>query len=304
MPNQGQKIVIVGGAGVMGSALAQRLIDSGARDVIICDSFADVASAKWTNMPIAVDDIWTPASLLNNLDKAWREIAGVILMADAEPTGHDVDALFEAAFHMPRRVWDFCVAKQRAIYWTSSSHIYGNGPAQVSSSPADVATLRPVTAFGRAKLAFDMFAARQSRGSHAPPIWAGYRLFDVYGGPEHGESLPVRAMVAANTGCQLILSAEDQMGRDWVHLKDAAVAMADLVLGAHQGFFDIGTGVLTQSADLMQLVEKAVGKPLNFAADTRSDAALQSMPTADLAPLRNAGITVQFRSLEQGLVNL
>jgi nucleoside-diphosphate-sugar epimerase len=308
MPVQGQKFVIIGGAGRLGGALAHRLIDGGVHDVIICDSFGDIARGKWANVPIAVDDIWTPANLLTNLDKAWREIAGIILAVHSEPEDQDVDALFEAAFQVPRRVWDFCVAKQRPIYWASSWHIYGRGPAQVSSSPADMATLKPITAFGRAKLAFDMFAARQGTGSHAPPIWAGYRLFDVYGGLENPEgdcaSLPVRAMAAAKLGGQLSLNAEDQVGRDWVHVDDAATAITGLVLGEHQGFFDIGTGVLTETSELTRLVERTVGKPLKRACDVGKSDSFQSMPAACLAPLRDAGVSLQFRSLEQGLADL
>jgi nucleoside-diphosphate-sugar epimerase len=309
MPIQGQKFVIVGGAGFVGSALAHTLIVAHSGDVIICDSFGGIDQNKWANLPAAIDDLWAQQTLLPNLDKAWRDIAGVILLADTKQDSQDGDALFEAAYHLPRRVWDFCVAKQRPLYWASSAHVYGEGQSQLSRDVADVVALKPISAFGRAKLAFDVFAARQGTGPNTPPAWASWRLSSAYGkGEAHkGEfaSLPVRAMAAAKAGNALGIW-EDSMEatRDWVHVDDAAAAIAALTVGEHAGFFDIGSGVMTTTRNLISHVGNLSGTALRLRSLAAPVSSIKSIASANIAALGAVGVPVQFRTLQQGLTAL
>jgi nucleoside-diphosphate-sugar epimerase len=307
MPVQGQKFVIIGGAGLIGSALAHSLIAEHTAEVVICDQFGAVDGGKWARIPVAIDDIWTPDCLATNLDKAWREIAGVVYLADGGHANNDCDAIFQSAFHLPRSVWDFCVAKQRPLQWASSSHVYGSGPSDLSTAPSDIAKLSPLTAFGRAKLAFDMFAARQGTGPNAPPVWSGFRLSSVYGKGEHHKddiaSLPVRAMAAARTGGTLELDRD--LTRDWVHVDDCAAALAGLVTGAHAGFYDIGSGIETSGSQLVAQIEAVTGQKLTTINATSDGRAVPvPLPPANIGPLVDAGISVQFRSLAQGLTTL
>ena len=306
MPEQGRKFVVIGGAGVVGSAVSSALITQHGGNVVICDRFRSTNSRKWANIPIAIDDIWSADNLIENLNKSWRDIAGVVLLADAGHASQDCDAIFEAAFHLPRRIWDYCAAKQRPLYWASSSHVYGAGQSHLSTAPQDVAALNPVTAFGRAKLAFDIFAARQGTGPDAPPIWAGYRLSSVYGRTEAHKgdlaSLPVRSMQAAHNETELRVA--HKISRDWVHVDDAACALASLVVGQHAGFFDIGTGTTTTTADLIASVENVVGKGLKTTVGDVSNEAIISLPAANMTALADAGVSVQFQTLAQGLASL
>jgi nucleoside-diphosphate-sugar epimerase len=309
MPIQARKFAIIGGAGFLGSAVAHTLLRDASTEAIICDSFGEVSAQKWAALPANISDIWTPDTLLTNLDKSWREIAGVIVLADGGHESQDFDAILEAAFHLPRRIWDFCVAKQRPIYWASSAHVYGDGPSDLSAKPDDVAALNPTTPFGRAKLAFDVFAARQGTGPNAPPVATGFRLASLYGAGERhkGEfaSLPVRALDHARAGTSLKLwDKSDTICRDWTHVDDAARAMSGLILNEHTGFFDIGTGKLTSTIDLVQIVEAVTSTKLALEWISHPPHGVPSHPVAKIGALEAAGVSVQFRSLHEGLAQL
>lgn len=304
MPAQGRYYIVVGGAGLVGSAVARALMSDQSGDVIICDTFGDANAQKWQNLPSNLQDIWHPGALTANLDKAWREIAGVIMLCDAGPANTDVDGVFEAAFHLPRRVWDFCVAKQRPMSWASSSHVYGAGISNLSSDPKEIAAFQPVTAFGQAKRAFDLFASRQSEGPNRPPVTTGLRLSSVYGPSEahKGEaaSLPVRAMAHARAGTNLMLWENSaDMQRDWVHVNDAAAAIAARIASESSGFYDIGTGVGTSTTELCNLVESVSGKTL--VCDWTIPAPANSI---SLSPADTAGLSGPFLSLTEGLATL
>jgi nucleoside-diphosphate-sugar epimerase len=309
MPVQGRKFVIVGGAGLVGSAVAHAVLGDHGADVVICDRLGSVNDRKWANLPPSLDDLWTPDSLLSNLDKNWREIAGVVVLADDGHLQQDCDAMFEAAYHLPRRIWDFCVAKQRPMAWASSAHIYGAGPSHLSTKAEEIVTLKPSTAFGHAKLAFDMFAARQGTGPDTPPVWTGLRLSSVYGPSEIHKgvqaSLPVRAMAAARAGTTLDLWNDSATGnRDWVHADDAGAAIAALIAGQHAGFFDVGTGQTLMTDELIACVENVAAKKLRVGYDVQDSICSPSLTPANIRPLAEAGLSVQFRSLHEGLTTL
>ncbi|GBF57633.1 ADP-L-glycero-D-manno-heptose-6-epimerase [Candidatus Phycosocius bacilliformis] len=310
MPVSGRKIIIIGGAGFVGSAVAHQLANDGGADVIICDQIGSVQSGKWANLPAKLADLWAPDDLMGHLDKAWREIAGVLIFADAGHDGGDGDGLLATSYHLPRRVWDYAVAKQRPIHWASSLQVYGtSAPDRRYDGPA-VANFKPTTAFGRVKQAFDYFAASQGLGPDAPPRATGFRLASVYGAGEghKGElaSLPTRAIAHAQAGKTLAvweLERGQQPARDWVHVDDAATAISQLILSDHAGFFDIGTGQLTQTHQLLTACASLAGAEVKVRPILPPPGAwTQNGPAADLSWLEQTGLSCQFRQMEAGLI--
>ncbi|MFM1976174.1 MAG: hypothetical protein RL145_1020 [Pseudomonadota bacterium] len=303
MPSLGRKFIIIGGAGLVGSAVARHLAEDGSAQVIICDHLGSSASGKWANLPSKMADLWTPDDLMTHLDKAWRDVAGVLCFADAGHSAGDMDGLFASSYHLPRRVWDYAVAKQRAIYWASSMQVYGAANPDLSTEPHVIAGFEPKTAFGRAKQAFDYFAASQGTGPDAAPIATGFRLASVYGQGEGHKgalaSLPSRAREHALAERPLPVW---ESSRDWVHVEDAASVIAQIVLHGHAGFFDVGTGSLTSATAVAKASEAATGKALNLEArPAPADAHNPQTAAADLTALEKLGIACTFRTMETGL---
>lgn len=303
MRSQGRKFIIIGGAGLIGSAVARHLADDGSAQVIICDQLGSSASGKWANLPAKLADFWTPSDLMAHLDRAWREVAGVLCFADAGHSTGDVDALFETSYHLPRRLWDYASAKQRAIYWASSLQVYGDAAPDLATDPTVIAGFKPKSAFGRAKQAFDYFAASQGTGPDAAPIATGFRLASVYGRGEAHKgalaSLPHRAYHHALAGQPLPVS---DASRDWVHVEDAASVIAQIVLQGHAGFFDVGSGSLTSASAIAKAGEAATGKAgVLEAFSAPADVCATQPAAADLSALEKRAIPYTFRTMEAGL---
>lgn len=317
MPGIGHRIVVVGGAGLVGSAVARVLADDRGLDVVVCDTLGPGGALKWQGLPRRLDDLWRPADLMGRLEADWRAIDAVVVMADSlQPQPGDADSLFATAFHLPRQLFGFASARQKPLVWASTSHVYGSGPPVLARDPAALAALEPRTAFGRAHLAFDRFAARHWDGPDKPPVLAGLRLSSVYGrGEAHkgsGASLPVRALARVRAGLPVPIwrSTDPSMpdgghARDWIHADDAGRMAADVVVGNHAGFFDIGTGSLTTARDVVRTAARVAGRQGQAQmVEPPADAAVQALPPADLSALAAAGIDTAARTLDQGLAGL
>jgi ADP-L-glycero-D-manno-heptose 6-epimerase len=306
MQSKGRKFIVIGGAGLVGSAVARHLAEDGSAQVIVCDLLGSSTSGKWANLPAKMADLWTPDEVVGHLDRAWRDVAGVLCFADAGHSAGDMDALFKTSYHLPRQVWDYAVAKQRAIYWASTIQVYGDAKPDLSADPNVIAGFQPKTAFGRAKQAFDYFAASQGSGPDAAPIATGFRLASVYGRGEGHKgalsSLPTRARDHALADRPLPVW---EASRDWVHVEDAANVIAQIVLQGHAGFFDVGSGSLTSATAVAKASEVATGKAL--AIETRSapaDVCAHQTAAADHSALEKLGLAYTFRTMEAGLSSL
>jgi nucleoside-diphosphate-sugar epimerase len=308
MPVTGSKFVIVGGAGLVGSALGRELARNAGTDVVVCDRLGGADDGRWHTLPASLDDLWAPEDLAGRLDRSWRDIAGVVVLAD----GCSHSDLFETSFTLPRRLWDFAAQRQRPLYWGSSLQIYGTGGDR--DGPAS--SLTPVSGFGRAKQAFEVFAERHSKDADAPPVATAFRLASVYGSGESHKgsrsSLPAQALQALKAGnpVQLWRSTDPAQvdgghARDWVHVDDAAAMMAAVMLAGLQGPFDIGSGTLTSALDVVRTAASVADTtPSVTFVEPEAGASLEQGPAADGAALKAAGINVSPRSLASGLREL
>jgi nucleoside-diphosphate-sugar epimerase len=318
MPVTGHRVVVVGGAGLVGSAVARALADDAGVDVVVCDRLGPAAAGKWRGLPARLDDLWQPHELMEHLERAWRSVSAVVVLADggSEAGDADGDALFRTAFHLPRQLFAFASARQRPLVWASTAQVYGAGEGNLAMDPAAIAALKPLTAFGRAHQVFDLFAARQSSGPDAPPVLTGLRLGSVYGSGEGhkgaGASLPVRALAAVRAGEPVPVWRSTDPAlvdgghrRDWVQADDAGRMIAALITGGHGGFFDIGTGHCASALEVVQAAARAASRQARIAViEPPAGAATHHLPPANLAPLAKLGIGIQARTLDDGLAGL
>jgi nucleoside-diphosphate-sugar epimerase len=293
---------------LVGSALSHRLCADG-YSVIICDSFGSIEDRKWAHLPPRVSDLWRPESLLPALDKSWRDLAGVIVMADGNNVADNADTLFETSFHLPRSIWDFCVVKQRPIYWASSTQVYGEGTPNLSRDPELVARLQPVTALGRAKQAFDMFSAQQAAGPQSPPIATGLRLSHIYGPNEAHKginaSLPYQFLRAAQQSTSVSLGATlPTYQYDFVHADDAATVIAAHIASQQSGFFDIASGETCNLSSLIEMATQTTQKDIASLCDWYPGEPAHNCDVVPTLELEQSSAGKTYRSLKQGMRDL
>jgi UDP-glucose 4-epimerase len=231
--------VVTGGAGFIGSHLCAALAPTA--DVVVVD---DLSRGKASRLPAHVD--LRRASILDAqaLDDAMRGADVVVHLAaltsvvecEGDPARCDlVNAegsrlVLEAA----RK------ANVRRLVFASTCAVYGNGSPPLS----ETATVAPVSAYARSKLAAERFLLKPAPGATST---VALRFFNVYG-PGQDPNSPYAAAVPifltrALAGQPLVLHGGGAQTRDFVFVADVvqAILRAARLPGAG-GVFNVGSG--------------------------------------------------------------
>lgn len=219
------KIVITGGAGFIGSHMADALI--GESDVVIIDH---MKSGKRANLQRAM----TAGATLRKHD---------ILRGDLRPMFRRADVVYHFAANpdvrlgragtkplidqnivVTHRVLEACRAeKVPKIVFTSTSTIYGE--ATVVPTPEDYAPLEPISVYGASKLADE---ALLSAYAHTFGIQAiMFRMANVVGSRSgHGVVVDFVRKLARDPKRLEILGSEPGTAKSYVHVDDVVSGIA------------------------------------------------------------------------------
>ena len=252
---QDKRVLVTGGAGFIGSTLANRLADD--------------------NDVIAVDDTYlgTPENLADDV-----EFVETSVVDDDYPA--DVDVLFHLAALSSRNMHEedpqrgcrvnvegFVNAVERArkegcetVVYASTSSIYGSR-TEPSPERMDVAAH---TAYEASKLARERYA--EYYANHHDMAMAGLRFFSVYqgfgGNEEHkgkyANTVAQFADAIAN-GDAPELFGDGTQTRDFTHVRD--VARACELAADHEltGVYNVGTGDAYSFNRMVELINDALG---------------------------------------------
>ncbi|WP_182868418.1 NAD-dependent epimerase/dehydratase family protein [Rhodopirellula sp. JC639] len=268
----GKTHLITGGAGFIGSHLAQRLLARGER-VLIVD---DLSTGQRKNLdPIlghenleyiegSVEDDRLVAEVVGRADSVYHLAAavGVALIAkqpiqtierNVYPTQLILDRLGERArrgAHVP-------------CFIASTSEVYGKNPKEVWSEEDDLvfgATTKPRWSYGVSK-AIDEFLALAFYKEQQLPVVVG-RFFNVVGPRQtgaYGMVLP-RFVEAAIKGEKLIVHDDGAQIRCFAHVEDVVGAVIKLVdtPSAHGRVYNIGSDTPVSILELAKRVIERV----------------------------------------------
>jgi len=307
--------LIVGGAGLIGSATARALLADGGLNVVVVDRLGPASARKWANVPTGVSDFLPPENLEPWLDKNWRDLAAIVCAADA-PDSNDADGVFDTHFTLPKLLWGWAVAKQRGFVFASSREVYGDGPCLNETDPASIAALQPLSARGHAQRLFELSVVREALAGNAPPFWTGFRVFDAYGLEESHKggraSVPFQAVQAAKADIALSVArswspaiADGHHQGDFIAARDVGALMAEATLAARtNGILNAGTGVATPYSAVARMAFSAAGRQTQLRFTEPSTVEISTMQRhtcADLQALRAAGFARSFVPLSDGI---
>ena len=312
-------ILVTGGAGFIGSNLVAALEERGLYDITVCDRLG--RDDKWRNLgkrelaaliaPEALDDFL--AAHPRGLDAIFH------LGASSSTTETDADFIIASNFALSLRLWDWCAATGTRFIYASSAATYGDGAAGFDDdgTPAGLAKLRPLNAYGWSKQLFDRRVARLvERGAARPPQWAGLKFFNVYGPNEYhkGGQKSVVAQIfpraRAGEACRLFRSHREGIPdggqkRDFVYVRDSVAEMLWLYdHPAVSGLFNAGSGAARGFSDLAAAVYRALGAaPRIDYIDTPIEIRdkYQYHTEARMERIRAAGFNAAPTSLEDGV---
>jgi nucleoside-diphosphate-sugar epimerase len=304
------RVLVTGGAGLIGSHIVDELLRRGAKDVVVLDNFT---RGRLTNLRDALPtgrvhviegDIRNPRDVQNAVAGArlvFHEAAIRITQCAEEPRLAK-DVLVDGTFN----VLEACVnAKVARVLAASSASVYGLAEQFPTEEPHHGYDNR--TLYGAMKM-FNEGLLRSFNDMYGLN-YVAVRPFNVYGPrmDTHGAytEVLIRWMDAIDGGCPPTIFGDGLQTMDFVHVTDVARASVLAALSdVSDKVFNVGTGVETSLNDLARLLLKVMDSSLR---PQHADARKVNRVSRRLASVSAAAQAFGFRasvSLEEGLRDL
>jgi UDP-glucose 4-epimerase len=254
------RVVVTGGAGFVGSHLADALLARG-DEVLVVDN---LASGKRTNVPASAEftelDVADAATLRRRLE-TFRPHLICHLAAQASVTVSVANPDLDFASNV-RGTFNVCQATRavgaRVLFASTGGALYGN-EAPIPTPETYVA--QPLSPYGASKQAAEAFVATQARSNELAHVIL--RLGNVYGPRQdaHGEA----GVVAIFSDRLLRGDAPVAYGygkptRDYVHVADVVRAFLLAADNDVTGTFNVGHGKEVSVLELLDVLRRAAGK--------------------------------------------
>jgi ADP-L-glycero-D-manno-heptose 6-epimerase len=294
------RILVTGGAGLIGSALVWALNQRGCEKIVVCDRLG--MDEKWRNLiPLRFVDYLDADDLRSRLQNGALGKFDCLLHLGAcsATTERDASYLMRNNFEFTKDLAAWALANDARFVYASSAATYGDG-ANGMSDTGELAPLRPLNAYGYSKHLFDLHAHRADFLNRI----VGLKYFNVFGPNEDhkGEMRSVvhkaYGQVCATGAINLFKSynpdyPDGGQKRDFLYVKDAAAMTLHLAETADAGgLYNIGSGKANTWLDLAQSIFVALGREPQINLIEMPDALrgkYQYFTRADIAKLRSTG---------------
>jgi UDP-glucose 4-epimerase len=253
-----ERAVVTGGAGFIGSHVAERLTGAGCETLVV----DDLSAGKRENVPAGVEfqelDIRSPE--LSRAVTDFRPVAVFHLAAQASVTAsvrdpeHDLDVNVRGTINVLEAAR---AVGAPTIFASTGGALYGD---DVPLPTPEETTAQPGSPYGASKLAGEGYITTWSRLHELPNVVL--RLGNVYGPRQepHGEA----GVVAIFSSCLLEDRTPTVFGggaptRDYVFVGDVADAFLLAAESGRPGTYNVGTGVATSVTRLLELLQQIAG---------------------------------------------
>jgi UDP-glucose 4-epimerase len=250
------KVLVTGGAGFIGSHVADRLVADGHDVVILDDLSAGHVEHLQPNARFYQMDLHSP--WIDELFRIERPEAVVHQAAQASVRRSVEDPVFDASVNVLGTAALLQASAhhgvRRVLFASTGGALYGD--ADVTPTPEDYPTL-PVSPYGASKLAAEVYL-RTFHAMHGLS-YAALRYANVYGPRQdpHGEA----GVVAIFTqrllrGEKARINGDGKQTRDFVYVGDVAEANSRALVSDAVGSFNVGTGIETDISTIFQLLKR------------------------------------------------
>jgi UDP-glucose 4-epimerase len=256
------RVVVTGGAGFIGSHVADAFLADGAK-VLVID---DLSSGREENVPAAAElqpvDIVDAQQLRKAIEGFAPDVvchlaAQASVTVSVERPEHDLEVNVRGTLNVLEATR---AAETFVVFASTGGAIYGDEAPIPTPETAD---RHPVSPYGTSKLAAEEYVATWSRLHGMPNVTL--RLGNVYGPRQepHGE-----AGVVAIFSDHLLREAaptvygNGEQSRDYVHVSDVVDAFRAAASSGAPGLFNVGTGIETSVNRLLDILQSAAGTAL------------------------------------------
>jgi len=266
---RGKKILVIGGAGLIGSHIVEELLKEDVKEVIVYDNFC---RGTYENLTEALKD---PRCRI-------FEIGGDILQTDILNTAmKEVDGVVHLAalwllqcYEYPRAAFDVnirgtfnvieaCVANsiERLVY-SSSASVYGDA---VEETMTEDHPYNNWTFYGATKIAGEHMLKAYHKRYGLKGV--GLRYMNVYGPRQDYKGTYIAVMLKIldnlDKGLSPVVYGDGSQSYDFIYVRDTARAnVCALKSEVPFGFYNVGRGIKTSIKELTELILKIAGTDL------------------------------------------
>ncbi|WP_096394068.1 NAD-dependent epimerase/dehydratase family protein [Halorubrum trapanicum] len=249
------RVLVTGGAGLVGSHLAADLLDRGAA-VRVAD---DLSKGTRDRVPAGAEFV---AADVTDPDDVARAVTGdldvVFHFAAYTDTNYDDDrVLFEENTAMTYNVLDRMreVGVDRFAF-TSSSTVYGEAPRPTAE---DYAPMEPISIYGSSKLADEGLISTHAH-SYGIQSWV-FRFANIVGPRQRGNVIPDFIEKLDEDPTELEILGDGRQEKSYMHVTECVDAIQHVVEGADDAYnvYNLGTRTTTSVTDIADIVSEELG---------------------------------------------
>lgn len=310
MDIRGKKLVVIGGAGLIGSHTVDALTREDVGEIVVYDNFVrgteeNLASALRDDR-VSVFEIGGDITQTDILQAALKGADGVFhfaalwLLQCHEYPRSAFDVNVRGTFN----VLEACVAQgvKRLVY-SSSASVYGDA---VEEPMTEDHPFNNRNFYGATKIAGEAMA--RAYHERYGLDYVGLRYMNVYGARQdyRGAYIAVimKMLDAIDRGEPVTLYGDGSQAYDFVYVTDCAAAnVCAMKADATDGFYNVGTGVRTSLRELAELVLDIAGSDAGIRYEPQGLTFVKNRIGDPTAAARELGYTAAV-GLEQGLGEL
>ncbi|ELZ39188.1 NAD-dependent epimerase/dehydratase [Halorubrum californiense DSM 19288] len=249
------RVLVTGGAGLVGSHLAASLLDRGAA-VRVAD---DLSKGTRDRVPDAAEFVEADLTDPDDVARAVTDDLDIVFhFAAFTDTNYDDDrALFEDNTAMTYNVLERTreVGVDRFAF-TSSSTVYGEAPRP---TPEDYAPMEPISVYGSAKLADEALISTFAH-SYGVQSWV-FRFANIVGPHQRGNVIPdfIQKLDADPTEMEIL--GDGRQEKSYMHVSECVDAIQHVVEHADDALntYNLGTRTTTSVTQIADIVSDELG---------------------------------------------
>ena len=261
MQLQDSTVLVTGGAGLVGSHLAERFLEDGATVRVVDDL------SKGSRERVPSEATFTQADLTERDDVAdvvTADLDAVFHLAAHTDTNYDDDRkLFEENTEMTYNLLEQMQAADIDKFaFTSSSTVYGEAPRP---TPEDYAPLEPISIYGSSKLADEALISTYAH-SYDIQSWV-FRFANIVGPYQRGNVVPDFIEKLDDDPNELTILGDGRQEKSYLHVSECVDAMQYVVENADDdlNIYNLGTKTTTSVTEIADIISDELGADPEYA---------------------------------------
>jgi len=248
-------VLITGGAGLVGSHLADHLLEQGSTVHVVDDLSKGARNRVPADATFSAADLTDPAAvaevITGDLDIVFH------LAAYTDTNYEDDQELFEQNTTMTHNVLERMKAVDVTnIAFTSSSTVYGEAP---TPTPEDYAPCEPISIYGSSKLADEALISTYAH-SYGFNAWI-FRFANIVGPHQRGTVIPDFIEKLHANPATLEILGDGRQEKSYMHVSECVAAMQHVVEHADNtvNTYNLGTRTTTAVSTIADIVTSEMG---------------------------------------------